>query len=365
VDARFLDFLPDPTVVVDRAGTVVAANDLAARLFGVSRAHLVGRAADEVLALTDEAQTDWWSCTRPLDGDPSIGQRLVERDLTLSLADGRRRPVTVTARRVPGGDGMRRVAYVVVSLRRAEQRRRLDAARSDLVSTVSHELRSPLTSVKGFTKTLLAKWDRFSDEQKRQMLETVHEDADRVTRLLGELLDVSRIDAGRLGLSRRMLGLASVVGPVVERFSARHADRHYEVDLDSDLPRLYADPDKLAQVLTNLIENATNYGQGVVRVTATLNETAVRCTVSDDGGGIDARQLSHIFTKFFRRAGERHAGTGLGLYISRGIVEAHGGEIWAETEPDRATRFRFTLPLGGLELAGITEETRRVLREKR
>ena len=362
MDAEALDCLPDPTVVVDHSGAIAAVNDLAAILLCAPRDVLIGRPVDEVLVLTDEAQTDWWSCMRPLEGDPNIGQRLVERDLSLAVAGGSPRQVTVTARRIPGD---KQVAYVVVSLRRAEQRRRLDAARSDLISTVSHELRSPLTSVKGFTKTLLAKWDRFNDEQKRQMLETVHEDADRVTRLLGELLDVSRIDAGRLQLSRRMLDLASVVDPVMDRFRLRSSGRGYEVALDADLPRVYADPDKLAQVLTNLIENATNYGQGTVQVTAALDDTVLRCTVTDEGGGIDARHLNHIFTKFFRRSGERHAGTGLGLYISRGIIEAHGGRIWAETDPGSATRFHFTLPLGGLELAGITEETRRVLRGKR
>jgi PAS domain S-box-containing protein len=357
---QLLDALPDATVVVDADGQVTAANDLAARLFARRRDDLVGRPVDEVLRLTDEARADWWACTRPLDGDHTLGLRLVERDLVLRTAQGRDRPVSVTARRIPGEHGIR---YVVVSLRHVAARRRVDAARSDLVSTVSHELRAPLTSVKGFTKTLLAKWERFSDEQKRQMLETVNEDADRVTRLLGELLDVSRIDAGRLRLSRRMIDVAPVAHQVVDRFSVRNPERHYDVAVTDGLPRIYADPDKLAQVLTNLCENATNYGRGTVTVAAHADDTVLQLTVADEGGGLDPANLSHLFTKFFRRSGERNAGTGLGLYISRGIVEAHGGRMWAETEPGAKTVFAFTLPLGGLELAGITEETRRVLTE--
>ena len=359
--AAALDLLPDAAMLVDAAGTVAVANDIASRLLGADRDALVGRDVEEVLVLTDEADNDWWACMRPLSGDPHIGQRLTERDLTLHTIAGRQRPVTVTARRIAGDTG---VAAVAICIRPAEQRRRLDAARSDLVSTVSHELRSPLTSVKGFTKTLLAKWDRFSDEQKRQMLETVNEDADRVTRLLGELLDVSRIDAGRLQLARRMVELPSVVSKVLEGFRVR-SDRDYIDEFDADLPAVYADPDKLAQVLNNLVENATNYGRGTVTVTATTDGSHLRCTVSDVGGEIHASNLSSIFTKFYRRPGERHAGTGLGLYISKGIIEAHGGKIWAESEPDVATRFHFTLPLGGLELAGITDETRRVLTERR
>lgn len=357
-----LDLLPDAVIVVDDTQHIVMCNDVAARLLRVPRTQLVGTRVSEVMTLTDETQSDWWVSLHPLDGDAHVGQRLVERDLTLICRDGHQRPVTVTARRLTDDS---KIIGVVICLRAAEQRRRVDAARSDLVSTVSHELRSPLTSVKGFTKTLLAKWDRFSDEQKRQMLEMVNADADRVTRLLGELLDVSRIDAGRLQLSRRMVELPTVAEKVLDGFRIRRGDREYTATFPDDLPRIYVDQDKLAQVLTNLIENATNYGEGPVQVTADTDDTYLRCTVSDAGGGIKEANLTHIFTKFFRRSGERHSGTGLGLYISKGIVEAHGGRIWAETDPEVATMFRFTLPLGGLELAGITEETRRVLTEKR
>lgn len=367
-----LDALPDAVLVVDAHGTLRMVNDMAARLYGVSAAKLIGRPAGEMLALTDEAGNDWWACVAPLAGDPHVGQRLVERDLTLRTPAGRERPVTVTGRRIARREDRPQAAAsvgaVVLSLRPAEQRRRLDAARSDLVSTVSHELRSPLTTVKGFTKTLLAKWERFSDEQKRHMLATIDEDADRVTRLLGELLDVSRIDAGRLRLSRRMIDLSSVVQRVLDAFAVRHPDRAYVNDVPAAVPRVYADPDKMAQVITNLVENATNYGSGRVVVAAdvpTEDASHLRCTVSDQGGGIRPEHLRQIFTKFHRRQGERHTGTGLGLYITRGIIEAHGGQIWAETDPGTATRFRFSLPLGGLELAGITEETRRLATERR
>jgi signal transduction histidine kinase len=120
-----------------------------------------------------------------------------------------------------------------------------------------------------------------------------------------------------------------------------------------DVPRLYADPDKLEQVLTNLVENALKYGSGEVRVTAEDQGDVVHVTVSDEGYGIETAHLTHIFTKFFRRPGERRTGTGLGLYISKGIVEAHAGRMWAESIPGDGARFHFTLPKGGLELAGV------------
>jgi signal transduction histidine kinase len=349
-----LDLLPDPTVVVGADGLIVHANPMAVRLLARPGADLSGLPACEVIPLVDSAGLDWWDCTRPFAADPALLPRIAETDVTLTAADGRSRPVVLTGARHAGEDG--RVVCLVLSLRRGERRRRLDAARSDLVSTVSHELRSPLTSVKGFTKTLLAKWDHFSDEQKRQMLATVNEDADRVTRLLGELLDVSRIDAGRLQLRRQMVDVPTVVEKVVERIRAAGDDGarvHSEVGA---LPRLYVDPDKLEQVLVNLIEHGLKYGAGAVTVAATEAEGLVELQVTDEGNGIEHAHLTHIFTKFFRRPGERRTGTGLGLYISKGIVEAHGGRMWAESPDDGGAVFRFTLPKGGLELGGVPVE---------
>jgi signal transduction histidine kinase len=344
------ELLPDPTVVVGADGRILYANALLGRLAGLGGRDLRGHAAAAALPLVDEAGLDWWDCTRPLAADPRLLPRIPETDLLLITAAGARRAVVLTgARQVDEAAGV----VLVLALRRGERRRRLDAARSDLVSTVSHELRSPLTSVKGFTKTLLAKWDRFSDEQKRQMLATVNEDADRVTRLLGELLDVSRIDAGRLQLRRQMSDLAQLVEQVVARIHATRGEDDVTVAVPADLPKLYVDPDKISQVLNNLVENGLKYGEGVVRVGAALETESVRVSVSDEGPGIESDHLGRIFMKFFRRPGERRTGTGLGLYISRGIVQAHGGRIWAESGPGDGATFHFTLPLGGLELAGV------------
>ncbi|CAN5298192.1 ATP-binding protein [soil metagenome] len=363
--AASLDLLPDPTIAVDGTGTLLDANATAARLLGGERDDLRGADAQSAVRLFDEAGLDWWDCHRPLDADPRLLPRIAELDLLIQVPGGRTRPVLLTGARHADAGG--KLALLVLSLRRGERRRRLDAARSELVSTVSHELRSPLTSVKGFTKTLLVKWDRFTDEQRKAMIATVHEDADRVTRLLGELLDVSRIDAGRLQLRRQMVDVEGVVARVLERAGATGPERtrtthqeRGEERLASDvpsLPRCYADPDKLAQVLTNLVENGLKYGAGAVTVTVREREEDLLVAVTDEGHGVAAAHLPHIFTKFFRPPGERRTGTGLGLYISKGIVEAHGGRIWADSTAAGA-RFSFTLPRGGLELAGVVAKDR-------
>jgi signal transduction histidine kinase len=351
LDAATLALLPDPAVVVNADGRVSHCTPLAARLLRSDVADVHGRPAADVVPLADESGQDWWKCAAPLDQDPHRFPRVPPQNLVLTTADGRTRPVTVSASRIAGNNGD--VTSLVILLRRAEVQQRLDAARSDLVSTVSHEIRSPLTSVKGFVKTLLAKWDRFNDDQKKQMLATVNEDADRVTRLLGELLDVSRIDAGRLQLRRQMIDAPAIAGRVAERLRTTDEGHDIAVDFAAEFPRLYADPDKVEQVLTNLVENALKYGGGRTTIQGLVDDDEVTIVVADQGQGIPAQYLAPIFTKFFRRAGERRTGTGLGLYISKGIVEAHGGRIWATSTEGQGAQMHFTLPRGGLELAGI------------
>src|SRR5262249_50295446 len=148
-----------------------------------------------------------------------------------------------------------------VTLRSAERRARAERLRADLVSTVAHELRSPLTSVKGFTATLLAKWPRFTDDQKRVMLETVNADADRVTRLITELLDVSRIEAGRVQVRRELVDIGARAAKIVlGRVAAGEPASRFRIEVASDLPEMWLDADKVDQILSNLIENAVRHG---------------------------------------------------------------------------------------------------------
>ncbi|HUG85082.1 MAG TPA: ATP-binding protein [Euzebya sp.] len=346
-----LELLADPALAVAADGTITYANPQACRLLGEALDQLIGSAAEKKLRLRAADGGDWWQFADPLRADARHLPRIAEQELTLQVG-GTARAVALTGARVPNAEGG--TDGLVLTLRRAEARRRRDAARSDLVSTVSHELRSPLTSVKGFTKTLLAKWDRFTDDQKKQMLATVNEDADRVTRLLGELLAVSRIDAGRLQLKRQMVSLDVLIPRVVDRVQAgRVGPRRTIAVTIGEVPDLYADPDKLEQVLSNLLENAIKYTLGPITVAADEEDDHVTVSITDVGEGIEPENQAAIFTKFFRRPGEKRQGTGLGLYITKGLVEAHGGEIWVTSESGAGSVFSFTVPKGGLELAGI------------
>jgi PAS domain S-box-containing protein len=348
----YLELLPDAVVVVDAEGRVVYANPAAERLARAGRDELTGRALDDVVPLRDGAGNPWWTCSERLRRLPGV-RRVPVRELHL-VAAGEPVPVDLTASFLRDGAG--RVTQAVCVLRDASVRNRGDSQRGELISTLAHELRSPLTSVKGFTSTLLHRWERFTDDQKREMLATVNMDADRVTRLIRELLDVSRIDAGRLELRRKEFDLAAMAEGIVGRFELQHDGHKFQLSFPDGFPRVYADPDKIEQVLTNLVENAVKYSDGgAVTVTGQVTDTEIEVAVRDQGVGIPADQLPLIFTKFYRRAGHGSpSGTGLGLFIARGLVEAHDGRIWADSPPDQGTTLRFRLPRGGLELAGIT-----------
>jgi signal transduction histidine kinase len=233
---------------------------------------------------------------------------------------------------------------------RPPRRNEAEPTGSEVVSTVSHELRSPLTSVKGYTSLLLNRWDRLKDEQKRMMLEQVHHDADRVTRLITELLDISRLETGRLVLRRQLTNLNELADQVVEKLAITYTDLDCEVRFTTDFPQVYADPDKLEQVLTNLVENAAKYASPIgMKVDGEFDERQVAVSVTDTGEGIPATDLPKVFKKFFRRDMGKPTGTGLGLWISQGLVEAHGGHLTATSEMGQGSVFRFTVPLVDLD----------------
>ena len=329
-----LDALPDGVLVADADGTVVNANDTALKLLG--QQGVVGRPLLEVMALQDLQGCDWAGVAAPYTGFPTRSQ-LVEQAWRLS--DGTELLVTVRlVRSSPRGP----VERVGVVLRSARARDRLDRERSDLVATIAHELRSPLTGVKGFTASMLTNWQRFSDDQKKLIIESVHHDTDRLTRLIAELLDVARIDTGRLSLRQRPVEVGAAVRRVTDSVHA-HSRRPILVDTPEGLPAILADPDKFAQVMTNLVENAVRHGAGEVHVSASettvsgqdggrsvddeadVDTRRVALVVTDQGDGIAPEIRRRIFTKYWKHGST--GGSGLGMYVVHGLVTAHGGTV--------------------------------------
>jgi len=349
-------------VVADEAGRIIVFNRVAARLTGLDPAEVIGKFVFDVLPLRDTEGRDWWVCADPYHGLPT---RTRHPERSLYLADGTEILVSIgyvrEDRRKGGARGSHPVRRLVISLRGAQQRERLERSRAELVSTVAHELRSPLTSVKGFTATLLNKWGRFTDDQKRVMLETVNADADRVTRLITELLDVSRIESGRMEVHRQLVDVPDRARKIIAgRVAAGDAEDRFRLEVLEGLPETWLDADKIDQILGNLVENAVRHGAGIVtivveptRLEGEDDPAAVAVSVRDQGEGISPDVAPRVFRQFWRgkprggsRRGQHGGGTGLGLYIVKGLVEAHGGTICVRRAPGGGAEFRFTVPAG-------------------
>ena len=336
-----LDALADGVVLAGPDGRVTAVNSAAARFLGADQGDAVGRPLDLVLSLSDHDGRDWCSVNRPYGG---LATRTAVPEQSWLLPDGTE--VLVVARRHrPALD--RPVERVAVSLRSGRGRARLDRERSDLVATVAHELRSPLTGVKGFVQALLNRWDKLSDEQKRLMLTTVSADSDRLSRLIAELLDVARIDTGRLQLYPRPSDPALLARRVVDSVGAG-TSRMLVLEASAAVPEVLVDPDKFTQVVTNLVENAVRHGSGTVRVVIDAvpggdRPTAVRLVVEDEGDGIAPELRRRVFTKFWR--GGSTGGSGLGLYLVNGLVEAHGGTVTIGDAASGGARIEVSVPV--------------------
>jgi two-component system phosphate regulon sensor histidine kinase PhoR len=229
--------------------------------------------------------------------------------------------------------------------------RSVERMKTAFVSTVSHELRTPLTSIKGFISTLLQDTEGFYDK------DTVHEfytiidqECDRLTRLISDLLNVSRIEAGRaLDLNPQPVNLPDLIEKVVAAQKSYTNKHEFKIELDPNLPVIVADPDKVDQILTNLTNNAVKYSPdgGTITVTGKHVDGVVQISVIDQGMGIPKEHLNKIFDRFHRvdnRDTRKVGGTGIGLYLVKHLVEAHGGRIWVESELGKGSTFTFELP---------------------
>ncbi len=335
------DYYPDGILGATREGVVTILNTQGADLLGIDAEVAKGMPLVEVLKLLDQDGRTWLGVNRPFESISIV--RAVPEQSWLNASG---EEVLTTARLVRD-EPLGPVLGVAIGLRSGRGRALMDRERSDLVATVAHELRSPLTGVKGFVQALLNRWDKLSDDQRKLMLNTVNADADRLARLIAELLDVARIDTGRLQLYPRESPAEVLVGRLVASIEAGTA-RKISLDVEDDLPEVFADPDKFTQVVTNLVENAIRHGQGQVSVSlaALPSLPGVRITVDDEGDGIPVELRRRVFTKFWT-TGES-GGSGLGMYIVGGLSRAHGGRVTIEDAPGGGARVMVDWPSADL-----------------
>jgi two-component system sensor histidine kinase KdpD len=236
--------------------------------------------------------------------------------------------------------------------------------KSALLDAVTHDLRTPLTSIKASVTVLLndlveikrGEGERLGDEGRQEMLEVINEEADRLDRFIGSLMDLARIEAGEMQLRRQSLPLDGIIIAAMKRAEPRTRDHRIEISLDDQLPPVNVDEAALVEAVYVLVDNAAKYSEpgSTIRVKASAKpgEGTARVVVEDEGKGIPLELRERVFDKFFRamRDGDHSqpSGTGMGLAIAHGIVEAHGGRIWIEDGPQgRGTKFIVDLPING------------------
>jgi len=245
-------------------------------------------------------------------------------------------------------------AHLRETLRTTQARDEPNRFKGELISTLAHEMRTPLTSIKGYATALLMEEAAFSPETQREFLKFIDEECDTLQDLIHDLLESTIIDAGLMRLEFQPVLVARLTKDVIHDMALSDEKHRFLIDFPKDFPIVEADPDRITQVLRNLLDNAVKYSPqgGLIIVRGEVAGNEITVSVADQGIGIAPDDLNQLFDKFFRansRAGRRVVGSGLGLPIVRAIVESHGGRVWAESHVDQGTTLYFTLPIRNSE----------------
>ncbi|MBE7560014.1 PAS domain-containing protein [bacterium] len=349
-----LDSMQDGVFVLSGGDRLSVLNRQARSMLGLPDAVREGASLSEALPETLVQQLE------PQIVDTVVGGQPTVRECEIPVG-GRSLPllVTLTSLHNPEGrrDGFIGVLRDLTQTRELAQLRELDEVKNEFVSNVSHELRTPLTSIKAYTETLLDSVGADDVETRREFLSIINEECDRLTRLIGDLLSLSRIQRGKLEFHMAEHDLLALARRVMDACAVDAPRHRLTLSAPDSLPPMRFDADKMSQVFYNLVGNAIKYSPagGKVEVEIVPREDGIEVVVADEGIGLAPHDLEKVFDKFYRVNSTSTAtigGTGLGLSITRFIVEAHGGRIWAESELGKGSRFRFVLPLAGARAGG-------------
>ena len=356
---------PVGVVVLDaRTGRPVSLNREVRRL--VEGLHVPGLDPEDLLKIMTCRRGDGREIALddfPLAEALRAGETVRAEEMVLSVPDGRSVNVLINATPIRSGDG--EVVSVVVTMQDLGPLEELDRARAEFVGLVSHELRSPLAAIKGSAATVLGAARPLDPAEVRQFFRIIEQHADQMDALIGDLLDAGRIEAGTLTVDPQPTEVAALVDQARNTFLTGGGRHDLVIDLPAGLPQVAADRQRIVQVLGNLLANAARNApeSTPIRIDAARDGVHVAISVSDRGRGIVPERLPHLFRKHVGVHGGREpAGAGLGLSICKGLIEAHGGRIQAESEgTGRGARFTFILPAAdaaGTETAGSTDGTR-------
>jgi PAS domain S-box-containing protein len=339
-----LDSAADGILILNADLTIERVNDAFERIYGKTHDELANLPHDAIIrwvgepqgATLNESIANGWpltpNATLYVEGD-------LERNSHAPI------PVGVTYAPLLSPEG--KLRNVILSVRDITHFRTADEIKATFISIVSHELRTPVALIKGYASTLRrddARWDRSTISDS---LAVIEEEADRLSKMIDDLLDASRLQAGGLSLNRADVSLEALSTRVAERLMTQSNKHTIVTDFPDKFPIILADETRIEQVMSNLVSNALKYAsKGEIKITGQVHREQVVICVSDEGPGIEARDLPHIFDRFYRstKAVKQTKGAGLGLYLARAIVEAHGGRIWADPKPDHGATICFSLP---------------------
>lgn len=340
-----LDSAADGILIVTQNHIIERANPAFARLFGIDKKDIEGRAHDEIIswaktthgAPLEMAEADGW----PLEPN---AQLYVEGDLIRPFGKPTV-PVGITYAPLLTHEGA--LINIIATIRDITRFRQADELKSTFISEISHELKTPVALIKGYASTLRredAHWDR---NVIVESLAVIEEEADRLTELIENLLDASRLQAGGFEMKKSEVSLFQVAKSAVGRFSKYLESHTFIISIPENLPLVMCDEIRIEQVFTNLISNAIKYSpSGEIRLHGSARPNEIVICVSDQGPGIDPNDIPFIFERFYRSpdASKNTKGTGLGLYLSRAIIESHSGRMWVDTNNEVGAKICFSIP---------------------
>ncbi len=341
-----IDATADGVLILDAALRITVFNRALSRLLNIDADEVIGLAHDDVIAI--EAKRAGLTLAEAIAGGwPLRDSAAIYVEGDLRKTDGSHVPVGITYAAL--FDREERIVNVIANVRDMTRLREADDIKNTFISVISHELKTPVALIKGYAGTLRREDARWDQKTVRDSAAIIEEEADRLTHLIDNLLDASRLQAGALKLNISDVALDQLARHIVEKFSVEAEQHPITLDFPPDFPTVPADAVRVEQVLSNLINNAIKYSPAGTAITlgGQVTPREVIITVADRGIGIPLEEQSHIFERFYRvddALTRRTQGSGLGLYLAKAVIEAHRGRIWVKSLPGQGSTFAFALP---------------------
>ncbi len=338
----------DGIMSIDARCRLLGFNTALEKMTGYSRDEVLGQRCSNVLSFTDAEKGKGCEYNCPMNMSTSDRQLVFEQQGTIRTRDGRNVDVSMIYSVVRAPDGS--PLNAVVNVRDISKMREMENFRDAILSMLGHELQTPLAIIKGYTDTLSRADGKWDQETIRQGLQAIEEESDRLSQVMNKLLLASRISAGALKLNKEPVQLSAIAEKVVRRVHNLTDKHEFKTDFAADFPTVMVEPQLMEQVFSNLFENAVKYSPkgGKITISGKRIKNTVSVTVADEGIGIPPADMDHLFERFYRGEKGKSSkiqGTGLGLYICKSIVEAHGGRLTASSQTGKGSEFTFTLPV--------------------